>query len=150
MAEAEKDRPSYHGPAFFSYGFRPFFLGAAIFSGVAVPVWILKFAGGGDAGFLYAPRDWHVHEMLFGFLPGVITGFLLTAIPNWTERSPVRGIPLMLLLTLWLAGRVVIAMPWSTPSFPPSLTEHFLLLWRRLSGERSQPVGAGVLGRWAG
>src|SRR6476661_7403479 len=128
MAEAAIDKSSDHGPAFFSYGFRPFFLGAAIFSGVAVPVWILKFAGGGDSGFLYAPRDWHVHEMLFGFLPAVITGFLLTAIPNWTERSPVRGIPLMLLLTLWLAGRVVIAMPWSTPLVSAIVDGAFLVV----------------------
>src|SRR6476620_11124432 len=157
MAEAEKDRPSYHGPAFFSYGFRPFFLGAAIFSGVAVPVWILKFAGGGDAGFLYAPRDWHVHEMLFGFLPGVITGFLLTAIPNWTERSPVRGIPLMLLLTLWLAGRVVIAMPWSTPLVSAIVDGAFLvvvaaIVWREIAAGGSWSLGpmGGLISLYAG
>lgn len=41
MAEQASEGPSYRGPAFFSYGFRPFFLGAALFAGVAVPVWIL-------------------------------------------------------------------------------------------------------------
>ncbi|HET6679033.1 MAG TPA: NnrS family protein, partial [Nitrospira sp.] len=78
--------PPYNGHAFFSYGFRPFFLGAAVFAGAAVPLWILILAGAIGSGFLYAPREWHVHEMLFGFLPAVMTGFLLTAIPNWTGR----------------------------------------------------------------
>ncbi len=44
--------------------------------------------------------------MLYGFLPAVITGFLFTAIPNWTGRLPMRGRPLMFLVALWIAGRV--------------------------------------------
>jgi uncharacterized protein involved in response to NO len=32
--------------------------------------------------------------MLYGYLPAVIAGFLLTAIPNWTGRLPVAGLPL--------------------------------------------------------
>ena len=112
MADQAPEIPNYQGPAFFSYGFRPFFLGAALFAGVAVPAWILVLAEVGDSTFLYPARDWHVHEMVFGFLPAVITGFLLTAIPNWTDRPPIRGHELMLALDLWLAGRVLIAIPW--------------------------------------
>ncbi|MEO5865438.1 MAG: NnrS family protein, partial [Nitrospiraceae bacterium] len=115
MTDQANASPSYQGPALFSYGFRPFFLGAALFAGVAVPVWILVLAGVDDSTFLYPARDWHVHEMVFGFLPAVITGFLLTAIPNWTDRPPIRGYELMLLSILWLAGRLLIAMPWFTP-----------------------------------
>ena len=58
---------------------------------------------------MLAPRDWHVHEMLYGYLPAVITGFLFTAIPNWTGRMPLQGTPLLALVLLWLAGRVVTA-----------------------------------------
>ena len=46
----------------------------------------------------FMPRDWHVHEMLYGYLPAVITGFLFTAIPNWTGRLPLQGAPLMFLV----------------------------------------------------
>jgi uncharacterized protein involved in response to NO len=46
--------------------------------------------------------------MLFGYLSAVITGFLLTAIPNWTGRLPVQGLPLLLLALLWLAGRFAV------------------------------------------
>ena len=111
-AEEEPAVPPYDGPAFLSYGFRPFFLSAALFGGVAVPAWVVIFAGVSGSNFLYAPREWHVHEMLFGFLPAVMTGFLLTAIPNWTGRVPLRGTALMSLWLLWLAGRLLLAWPW--------------------------------------
>jgi uncharacterized protein involved in response to NO len=42
-----------------------------------------------------------------GYLPAVMavmTGFLFTAIPNWTGRLPVRGGPLLGLFALWLAS----------------------------------------------
>ena len=35
-----------------------------------------------------------------------VAGFLLTAIPNWTGRLPVSGVPLALLAGLWLLGRI--------------------------------------------
>jgi uncharacterized protein involved in response to NO len=46
--------------------------------------------------------------MLFGYLAAVLTGFLLTAIPNWTGRLPVQGYPLLALVLLWIAGRFAI------------------------------------------
>jgi uncharacterized protein involved in response to NO len=142
MADQLSGSPSYQGPAVFSYGFRPFFLGAALFAGVAVPVWIVVLAGVGDATFLYPARDWHVHEMVFGFLPAVITGFLLTAIPNWADRPPIRGHELMLLVTLWLAGRLLIAMPWFTPLVSAIVDVGFLvavawLVWREIVASKS-------------
>ncbi|HEY9521150.1 MAG TPA: NnrS family protein, partial [Methyloceanibacter sp.] len=94
-AAAEASVPPYDGPAFFSYGFRPFFLAAALFAGIAVPAWTLIVTGTIGSNFLYAPREWHVHEMLFGFLPAAMAGFILTAIPNWTGRPPIRGALLM-------------------------------------------------------
>ena len=142
MTDQASESPSYHGPAVFSYGFRPLFLGAALFAGVAIPVWIVALAGVGDSTFLYPARDWHVHEMVFGFLPAVITGFLLTAIPNWTDRPPIRGPELMLLVTLWLAGRLLIAIPWFTPLVSAIVDVGFLvavagLVWREIAVSKS-------------
>lgn len=142
MTEQVSESPSYQGVAVFSYGFRPFFLGAALFAGVAIPVWIVVLAGVGDSTFLYPARDWHVHEMVFGFLPAVITGFLLTAIPNWTDRPPIRGYELMLLFTLWLAGRLLIAIPWFTPLVSAIIDVGFLvavagLVWREIAAAKS-------------
>jgi len=99
---------AYAGPALFSYGFRPFFLCGAIYAGLAVLVWMPIFTGEFTLPTAFAPRDWHAHEMLYGYVPAVVTGFLLTAIPNWTGRLPLQGRPLIGLLLVWLAGRLAV------------------------------------------
>src|SRR5690349_1716782 len=43
--------------------------------------------------------------MVFGYGLAALAGFLLTAIPNWTGRLPVRGARLAVLAGLWIAGR---------------------------------------------
>lgn len=157
MTDQANEGSGYRGPAFFSYGFRPFFLGAALFAGVAVPAWILALAGGSSPDFLFPVRDWHVHEMVFGFLPAVITGFLLTAIPNWTDRPPIRGAELMLLFTLWLAGRVLMAIPWLSSLVAAIVDAAFLMavagfVWRELVAGKSwsqAPIGV-VISLYAG
>jgi len=97
-------RRAYQGPAILSYGFRPFFLLGAIYAGLAILVWLPVFHGELVLHSAFAPRDWHVHEMLFGYLPAVMTGFLFTAIPNWTGRSPIQGKPLLTLVWSGLLG----------------------------------------------
>lgn len=101
-------RPSYDGPVLFAGGFRPFFLLGSIYAGLAILAWLPVFMGELSLSTTLSPRDWHVHEMLYGFLPATITGFLLTAIPNWTGRLPLRGRRLMFLVALWAAGRVCV------------------------------------------
>ena len=79
----------YRGPVLLSYGFRPFFLFGAIYAGLAVLAWLPIFNGELNLWSAFSVVDWHVHEMLYGYLPAVVTGFLLTAIPNWTGRLPI-------------------------------------------------------------
>jgi len=136
--EDEPVSPRYEGPAVLSYGFRPFFLTAALFAAVAVPFWALIYAGLSSPGLLYPPREWHVHEMLFGFLPAVISGFLLTAVPNWTGRPPLRGTPLLVLFSLWLAGRLALAFAAPVRSLAVVIDGAYLVLfasylWRELA-----------------
>jgi uncharacterized protein involved in response to NO len=99
---------AYRGPVLLSYGFRPFFLLGAIYAGLAVLAWLPMFYGELELRTAFAPIDWHVHEMLYGYLPAVVTGFLLTAIPNWTGRLPIQGMPLLTLVAVWVAGRVCV------------------------------------------
>jgi len=106
--EAAMRARNYDGPALFSYGFRPFFLLGSVYAGLAILMWLPVFMGELSLVSAFIPRDWHVHEMLYGFLPAVITGFLFTAIPNWTGRLPLRGRPLMFLVALWAAGRICV------------------------------------------
>ena len=47
--------------------------------------------------------------MLHGFVGAAIAGFLLTAVPSWTGARGFAGTPLVLLATLWLAGRLAFA-----------------------------------------
>jgi len=100
----------YQGHALFSYGFRPFFFFGSVYAGAIILVWIPAFYGRFTLGTAFAPRDWHVHEMLFGYIAAVVAGFLLTAVPNWTGRLPLQGRPLMLLFSAWVAGRIAVSI----------------------------------------
>lgn len=101
------------GPVLLSYGFRPFFLGAAASAVLAMVLWIGALVAGLPLGGAYGMVAWHGHEMLFGFGAAVLGGFLMTAIPNWTGQMPLSGPPLAALALLWLAGRVaMLAVPW--------------------------------------
>ena len=100
-------RRAYTGPAFLSFGFRPFFFFGAIWAALAAPLWVWMHLSGSGLSF---HRDWHVHEMLFGFMAAIVAGFLTTAVPNWTGRMPVMGKPLAGLVALWIAGRVAMLL----------------------------------------
>ncbi len=106
---ALRRRLEYAGPALFSYGFRPFFLGAAVWAALAIALWLPQYFGHLKLPTAFGPLDWHIHEMIYGYVAAAVAGFLLTAIPNWTGRLPVNGYPLAALLALWLLGRIAIA-----------------------------------------
>jgi uncharacterized protein involved in response to NO len=99
----------WRGPALLSYGFRPFFLFAALQAALAVALWVPWFLGLVSVPSLLPPVAWHAHSLLFGYVPAVVAGFLLTAVPNWTGRLPIAGWPLAGLFSLWLAGQVAAA-----------------------------------------
>lgn len=90
-------------------GFRPFFLGAAIFAGLVLPAWGFVLAGRLTPPGYLDPISWHAHEMLFGFTVAVVAGFLLTAVGNWTGKETAIGAPLGSLVALWALGRVAMA-----------------------------------------
>lgn len=99
-----------HTPAVLRLGFRPFFFGAALWSVVAMTLWMPIWQGHMALPTAFDPLAWHVHEMLFGYAAAVVAGFLLTAVPNWTGRLPIGGAPLAILVALWLAGRVAVLL----------------------------------------
>jgi uncharacterized protein involved in response to NO len=93
------------GGPLFSYGFRPFFLGAALWAILSMSLWLGSLAGLWELAPGYGALAWHAHEMLFGYGAAVVAGFLLTAVPNWTGSLPVAGWRLMLLFALWCLAR---------------------------------------------
>ena len=111
MALLRLDDPRQRIPpgtfALWALGFRPFYLLAAMFSALAIPVWVAVLAG-----FVKLPMLglwWHAHEMLFGFVVAVIVGFLFTAGRNWTGLPTPTGRPLAALALIWLCGRIAMA-----------------------------------------
>lgn len=98
-------------------GFRPFFLGAAVFSVVAIAAWMLVFSAAVPlpmAGI--SPFQWHAHEMIYGYSLAVVAGFLLTAAGNWTGLRTIHGGPLLGLVCLWVGARI--AMLFGTALIP--------------------------------
>jgi uncharacterized protein involved in response to NO len=107
-AGISRDKP-FGGPQIFRQGFRPFFLSAGFWAVANIILWLAVVQDLIAIPTAFAPVAWHAHEMIFGYAGAVVAGFLLTAIPNWTGRMPVQGLPLVVLFGTWLAGRAAMA-----------------------------------------
>jgi uncharacterized protein involved in response to NO len=120
----------------FRLAFRPFFLGGALYSIIALALWGVFWITGLDwvpyGGWIW----WHAHEMLFGFVVAIIVGFLLTAVQNWTGQESLSSWPLAALFGLWLLARIFLL-------YPVTAIEA-LLPWLDLA---LIPVAAWILGR---
>jgi uncharacterized protein involved in response to NO len=101
------------GIALWRLGFRPFYLLASLFAAASIALWAAQYAGWLPRAYLAGPV-WHAHEMLFGFTLAVITGFLFTAVRNWTQRPTPTGMWLAAIAALWVAGRVLVLTPYGT------------------------------------
>ncbi|MGD9536138.1 MAG: NnrS family protein [Alphaproteobacteria bacterium] len=92
----------------FAYGFRPFFLLAGAYAFLLIALWLAEFLTG------FWPFDpppleaLHVHELFYGFVAAAIAGFLLTAVPGWTNGHVMRGMRLAGLVALWALGRAAV------------------------------------------
>ena len=93
-----------------SRGFRLFFLFGALNAFASMMPWLYVLAGGAVPTQGWPPHTLHAHEMLYGTVVPAIAGFLLTAVPNWTQTAPVVGPRLGGLLVLWLAGRIALVL----------------------------------------
>lgn len=116
MTTPSQPRPSEWSWALLALAFRPFFGLGAIFGIISIGLWVASLSGVqliAPAGGLYF---WHMHEMLFGFGTAIVVGFLLTAVKNWTNQPGLSGLPLGLLVGVWLAGRVVMLLPALLPA----------------------------------
>lgn len=112
--------------AFLSYGFRPFFLLGSLYAVIAAAPWVARFASPDQQGFIGLPvpsSDWHAHEMLFGFTAAIIAGFFLTAVPSWTNRKPVSGTPLLMLVLVWVLGRMANWLPGIIPDWAAAIVD---------------------------
>ncbi len=104
-------RTAAGGFALWNLGFRPFYLLASLFAAVSILLWIAEYAGYLPGGYLRDPV-WHAHEMLFGYTIAVVTGFLFTAVRNWTGQPTPTGALLAGYALLWILGRITVLMPY--------------------------------------
>ena len=104
----QRCRRTVEGTALLRQGFRPFFLAAALWAVFAVGLWVPTHQGLVSIPTAFDAASWHVHEVVFGFVAAAMAGFLLTAIPNWTGRLPLQGLPLLGLFALWVLGRIAV------------------------------------------
>lgn len=124
------EQPSDRPPPFalFQLGFRPFFLGAILYSILAILFWSFTYNLQWTPSAIQQwgnPFWWHGHEMVFGYAMAVITGFLLTASMNWTGVQTLRFTPLALLFGSWALARL---LPW-LPGIPLEAVAFFDLLF---------------------
>ncbi|MGH8427619.1 MAG: NnrS family protein [Gammaproteobacteria bacterium] len=104
-------------------GFRLFFLLAGLFAVVAMLLWGFVLAGHGPA---LGPL-WHGHEMLFGYAGAVIAGFVLTAAANWTKRPTLIRASLAAIALVWVAARIVVALPAAPDGLKAALCAGFFV-----------------------
>ena len=101
----------------FAYPFRIFFLSMTVLTLAAIPLWVLEISGAINLPLAMPGLFWHQHEMLFGFLSAAIAGFLLTAVCVWTGTERTHGWPLVLLWSVWLAGRLLLLLGAGLPDW---------------------------------
>ncbi|MCF8475149.1 MAG: NnrS family protein [Emcibacter sp.] len=112
----------------FTAGYRVFFPLAALSSVVVLTYW--TFLAIGQIDYLpsrFSALEWHQHEMIFGTVAAVITGFLFTAVPNWTGHSTPKGISLALLGLIWILGRITVFFSALFPVWLPIIMDGIFL-----------------------
>ena len=102
----------------FSLGFRTFFLLAGFAALALLIIWQAITQGSISHSAYFTDTYWHAHEMLLGYTVAVISGFLLTAVSNWTGKITLQGDALFGLGLLWLYGRI---LPFYAGSLPDGL-----------------------------
>jgi uncharacterized protein involved in response to NO len=103
---------SQSGFALFNLGFRIFFASAGILAFAAIAIWtgILQFGWqplAQSSPETLTGMQWHAHEMIYGYGLAVISGFLLTAVRNWTSLTTPSGLHLAGIFVCWLAARLM-------------------------------------------
>lgn len=150
-ATAPATVPSPQGWPLLRLGFRPFYLGAASYGMLAIPLWIALLLGQVSLNLTVSPVLWHAHEMLFGFAIAVIVGFLLTAGKAWTGLDTPRGAVLAALAGLWLAARLAaVFAPYGVYALLdllllPLVAAVLIRVLLRAGSRRNLPLGAILL-----
>ncbi|MBB4208308.1 NnrS family protein [Roseinatronobacter bogoriensis] len=84
--------------------YRVFFGLAAAWAALSVPIWHWR-------ALPQVTLEWHVSELVLGFVAALIAGYTLTACSAWSGRGPSRGGVIVALAMLWLGARAAMMVP---------------------------------------
>lgn len=133
-------------PIVLQAGFRPFFIASAAWFPIAMAFWLALLSGKIELQSHLDPVTWHSHEMIFGGVGAAMTGYLLTATPNWSGRLPAIGGPLLVMMGWWVLARVInAAAGWAGP-WPAALIDsgYYFVLSAVIGRESWHGKGRGV------
>jgi uncharacterized protein involved in response to NO len=103
LLDTTPKRPS----SLFKEGLRIFFPVAACHAILMPLAWIALFGFALPFARSIPDSQWHAHELIFGTYGAALAGFLTAAVPEWTDTPRRRGRALMILLALWVPGRLI-------------------------------------------
>ena len=111
--------------------FRPFFALAILSAAGLIALWGAYLTFGWplpdvpDGLFV-----WHAHELLMGCALAAAIGFILTAVPEFTETPDFPAASVRVLVLLWLTGRIAfwLSGAWPRPAMATAALVHLLLL----------------------
>ncbi|MDT3684005.1 MAG: NnrS family protein [Pseudorhodoplanes sp.] len=101
------DQPTSIASPLLGEGLLLFFPVAACYAVLSPLAWVAMFAFALPLAHDIPASQWHAHEMIFGTYGAALAGFLMSATPEWTDTPPRRGRTLLVLVFLWLPGRLI-------------------------------------------
>ncbi len=109
--------------------FRPFFLLTAGHALLAMSIWLATLHGWlPSLPTVGGMVIWHAHELIFGFAVASIAGFLLTAVPEFTDTSTLPAREVRRLVALWLGGRLSFSVSEWVSIWPAAICDSLLLV----------------------
>ena len=118
-------RPLWYG------AFRPFFFLGAVFAVITLLLWPFLFFDGffipGQIRQMTIVQG-HGYQLLDGFILAALCGFILTAIPEFTDGPFLSKRNSMILVFTWIVGRIVFYLPGTIFSVILAATDISLLI----------------------
>jgi len=106
------------------YEFSLFFISSAVCGLLFISIWLPIFLGIWQINLFGNNILWHAHELIFGCLTAAILGFLLTAIPEFTNTYAFNKKQVIILWLLWISQRITFSLS--------ALTAFSSMLWLTL------------------
>ncbi|MDO4904923.1 MAG: NnrS family protein [Lautropia sp.] len=105
--------------------FRAFFGLAIVYAPMLMLNWLLVLGAGWPAPTVPGgPIVWHAHELILGVSMAAVAGFVLTAVPEFTQTPAFAKSETRRLVFYWLLARMAF---WATPWWPaPALVSAFM------------------------